>query len=309
MAIYLSDEDVRQLLTTADCVDVLDDLFRQEADGLVQNLPRQRNRHGRASTTLMGGSVLGSHAYGVRHSSLSLLWDTETGRLEAAIQPGALAWIRTGAASGLATKYMAREAAATVGIIGTGRQAVTQLEGVCAVRPIKLVRVFSRTAENRERFAAEMQALLGVEVVPVGTTEECLGGADIVITITNAREPVFDGKLLEPGMHVNAAGANSDTRRELDDTAVRRADLITVDNVEQARMECGELIAAVAQGSFDWERAIPLHAVVSGKVKGRPSEQAVTLFESQGIGIEDVAGYAYVLRKAREQGLGQELPF
>jgi ornithine cyclodeaminase/alanine dehydrogenase-like protein (mu-crystallin family) len=309
MAIYLSDEDVQQLLTVPECIDVLDDLFRQEAEGKVQNISRVRARHGNASTTLMGGSVLGSEAYGIRHSSLTLLYNTESGRLDAALQPSALAWIRTGAASGLATKYMARPESSVVGIIGSGRQAVTQLQAVCAVRPIERVKAYSRSAENRERFAAEMQASLGIEVTPVESSQECVQGSDILITITNAREPVFDGNLLEPGMHINAAGANNDTRQELDATTIRRADVIAVDNLEQARLECGELIAAAAGGTFQWERAIPFHAVVSGKVSGRPDGRSVTLFESMGIGIEDIAASAYVLRKAREQGLGQELPF
>jgi len=309
MALYLSDEDVRRLLSTSECVDVLDDLFRQEARGLVENLPRRRKRFGRASSTLMGGTVLGTQAYAVRHSSVTLLYSTETGRLEAALQPSAIAWIRTGAASGVATKYMARPDASVVGTIGAGRQAVTQLEALCAVRPIKLVKVFCRTAETRERFAREMEDHLGTEVVAVATAEECVGGSDIVTTATNSREPVFDGHLLAPGMHVNAVGANSWTRREVDDATIERADLIVVDNLEQAKMECGELVWAAERGSFRWQQAVELHDVVSGKVKGRPTDEAITLFESQGIGIEDVAASAYVLKKARAQGLGQELPF
>lgn len=306
---YLSDEDVRKLLTTDECVGVLEDLFRQEAEGLVENLPRRRIRLARGAGTLMGGVALGSQAYAVRHSTVTVLYSTETGKLEALLPPNTVAWIRTGAASGVATKYMARADASVVGIIGTGRQAVTQLEGVCAVRPIKLVKAFSRTPENREKFAKEMQERLDVEVRPVASTGECIRGSDIVTAITNSREPVFDGNLLEPGMHVNAAGANSWTRREVDETTIQRASLVVVDNLEQAKMECGELIWAAERAGFNWRRAVELHEVVSGKVNGRPDDQAITLFESQGIGIEDAAASAYVLRKAKEQGLGQELPF
>ena len=309
MAIYLTDDDVRGLLPMDECVAVMEDLFQQEAQGLVENLPRRRIRFPRSSATLMGGTVLGSQAYGVRHSSIDLIYNTETGRLDAAIQPRILAWIRTGAASGVATKYMAAADASTVAIIGTGHQAITQLEAVCSVRPIKLVRVFSRTAANRERFAREMRELLGVEVTPVASTEACIKGAEIVVTITNTREPVFDGGLLEPGQHINAAGANSANRRELDETAVSRADLIVVDNREQAQIECGDLIASAERGNFIWRRVVELHDIVSGRVNGRPKPEAITLFESQGIGIEDVAAAAHVIRKAREQGIGQELPF
>jgi ornithine cyclodeaminase/alanine dehydrogenase-like protein (mu-crystallin family) len=310
MALFLSNEDVRKLLTTAECVDVLDDLFHQEAQGLVENLPRRRYRfEGRASGTLMGGTALGSHAWGVRHSSVTLLYNTESGKLDAVIQPSAVAWIRTGAASGLATRYMARPDASVVGVIGSGHQAITQLEGVCAVRPVKQVKVFSRTPEHRESFAKEAEDQLGVEVVPVASADDCVRGSQIVITITNSREPVFDGELLEPGTHINAAGSNSFIRRELDETTIRRADRIVVDNLEQAKMECGELLWAAERGAFHWQQAVELHDVVGGLVSGRPGDEAITLFESQGIGIEDTAASAYVLRKAREQGIGQDLPF
>ena len=309
MALYLTNEAVRRLLSTAECVDVLDDRFQQEAGGLVENLPRKRRRFGNGSFTLMGGVALGSGAYVVRHSSANLLYSTETGKLDAVIQPSTLAWIRTGAASGVATKYMARANAAVVGMIGTGHQAITQLEGVCSARPIKQVRVFRRAAENRERFAREMEAQLEVEVLPAASVAECVGGADVVVTITNSREPVLAGELLEPGMHVNAAGGNSWMRREIDEAAVQRCDPIVVDDLEQAKMECGDLLWPFERGNFRWQQAVELHEVNGGKLSGRPTDDSITLFESQGVGIEDTAASAYVFKKAKEQGLGQELPF
>ena len=316
MALYLSDEDVRKLMPMDECIKVMDDLFQQESQGLVTNIPRQRIRFGGqgeggtrgSGATLMGGTVLGSKTYGIRHSNISVVYNTENGALEALINPSAMAWIRTGAATGLATKYMALEDASVIGCIGTGRQAITQLEAICAVRPIKLIRVYSRTPENRERFARQMGDTLNVEVEPAATPADTIRGAQVLVTITNATEPVFDGDLLEPGMHVNAAGANSPSRKEVDEATIQRSALIVVDNLEQAQMECGELIEAANKGTFSWDKARELHEVVSGKVK-RESNDAITLFECQGIGIEDVAGYAYVLRKAREQGVGQELPF
>ena len=309
MAIFISNDDVRRLLPVSECVNVLEDLFRQESQGLVENLPRRRIRFPKSTATLMGGSVLGSNAFGVRHSSATLLYNTETGDLDAVIEPSALAWIRTGAATGVAVKHMSRPDAAVVGLIGTGRQAVTQIEAVCAVRSVKNVKVFSRNEENRGKFAREMEDRLGVEVTPVATSDECLRGSQIVVAITNSREPVFDGNLIEPGTHVTAAGNNSWTKREIDETTITRASLVVVDNLQQAKIECGELIWAVERGAFKWRQAVELHEVVSGKVNGRPSDDAITLFESQGIGIEDVAGSAYVLKKAREQGIGQQLPF
>jgi ornithine cyclodeaminase/alanine dehydrogenase-like protein (mu-crystallin family) len=310
MAIFLTNDDVRGLMSMAECVEVLDDLFRQEAKGLVDNIPRVRRKfEGGGSATLMGGVVLGSKAYGVRHSNHSLLYDTDSGRLEAVIEPSYVARTRTGAASGVATRYMAASDASVVGCVGTGRQAGAQLQAMCAVRPISLVKLYSRNAEKREAFAAEMAELLGVDVQAVGSTEECIGGSGIVVTMTNSSVPVFEGALLEPGAHVNAAGANSYARREVDETTITRSSLVVVDNIAQAKTECGELMAAADRGAFRWGAAVDLHQVVSGKTSGRPTPDAITLFESQGIGIEDVACYQYVVRKARDLGIGQELPF
>ena len=309
MALYLTNDDVRRLLSVSECVKVLEDLFQQEAQGFVENLPRQRMRFGRTSATLMGGSVLGSNAYGVRHSTATLLYNTESGKLDAVLEPGTLAWIRTGAATGVAVKYMSAPDASVVGVIGAGRQAVTQVEAVCAVRPVSLVKVYSRDEERRTRFAAEMRDHVSADVVAVTSTEEAVRGSQVVVAITTAREPVFDGALLEPGTHVTAAGSNNWMKREVDETTIRRASLVAVDNLEQAKIECGELIWAAERGAFRWRDAVELHDVVSGRVPGRPSDEAITLFESQGIGIEDVAASAYVLRRAREEGVGVELPF
>ncbi len=311
VALFLSNDDVRDLLPMNECVDVMEDLFNQEARGLVDNRPRQRLRFPDSNwtATLMGGTVLGSDAHGIRHSSVTLLYNTRTGALDAVVEPGMMSWIRTGAASGLAAKHMSRPDASVVGVFGTGRQAVTQLEGLCAVRPVSLVKVYSRSEEHRVAFAEQMRERLGIEVVPVDTPDECVRGSHIVDVITSSREPVFDGSLLEPGTHVIAAGVNSWLKREIDETTIRRADLVVVDNLEDAKLECGELIQAAEQGLFRWSSAVELHRVVSGEVAGCPSAEAITLFESQGIGIEDVAACAYILKKARAQGVGIDLPF
>jgi ornithine cyclodeaminase/alanine dehydrogenase-like protein (mu-crystallin family) len=247
--------------------------------------------------------------YGARNAKHSLLYDTDSGDLLAVIEPSAVANQRTGAASGVATKYMAREDASVVGCFGTGRQALAQLEAMLAVRPVTHVKVYSRNAERREAFAKDMARTLGIDVRAAGSPDECLRGSRIVVAITNSRTPVFDGALLEPGTHVNAAGANSYNRCEVDDAAIARSAVVAVDNLAQAKNECGELIAAADRGVFRWGQAVELHEIVGGRVAGRPSPDAITLFESQGIGIEDVACYAYVYREARERGLGVELPF
>ena len=311
VALFLNNDDVRALLPMSECIEVLDDLFQQEARGLVDNRPRERLRFPDSNwtSTLMGGTVLSQDALGFRTGSATLLYNTKSGALDAVIEPAMMAWIRTGAASGLAAKYMSRPDASVLGVFGTGRQAVTQVEGIAAVRDLSLVKVYSRSEENRTTFAETMRERLGIEVVGVATPEECVQGSHIVDVITSAWEPVFDGALLDPGTCVIAAGVNSWQKREIDATTIRRASVIAVDNLDNAKAECGELIWAAAEGWFRWTTPVELHEIVSGKVDGYPSPEAITLFESQGIGIEDVAASAYILKKARAQGVGLELPF
>ena len=205
------------------------------------------------------------------------------------MEASALGQVRTGAASGLATRYMARADASTVGIIGTGYQARTQLEAACAVRGIKSAKAFSRTAEKRQAFAGEMSERLSLEVMPAESAEECIRGTDIAITITSSREPVLKGEWLKDGCHVNAAGGNHWMRREIDEVAVNRAGTIVVDDLEQAKVECGDLLWPAERGLFRWSMAHELRDVVSGKTRGRTQEDSITLFESQGVAIEDVA--------------------
>jgi alanine dehydrogenase len=290
MAIFITNDDVRKLLPMDECVAVLEDLFRQEAAGLVENLARRRFRVAGTSAlpgppaNLMGGVVAGSHAYATRHNSVTLLHNTDTNKLEAVLEPGAIATIRTGAATGVAVKYMSRPDASIAGIIGTGRLSGIQIDAIRVVRDLKQIKVYSRN-------------------------EEAVKGSHIVVAMTTSSQPVFDGSALDPGTHVSAVGANSWTKREIDETTIQRANLIAVDNLEQAQIECGELIWAVERGLVSWRRVVELHQVVSGQVEGWPSSEAITLFESQGIGTEDVACSAYVLEKARAAGIGMELPF
>ena len=321
MALFLSEKDVVRLLSVRECIDVLEKAFSYAAEGKAENKPRSRLRlpdgllHFMAAAATIGPGLsgFGYKAYttfsGGGTKFLVMLYDSETGELLSVIEAGALGQIRTGAASGLATRYMARHDASTVGIIGTGYQASTQLEAVCAVRDIKRVRAFGRTAEKREVFASRMTEALDVEVVPVGSAEECIQGADIAVTITSSRDPVLKGEWLEQGCHLNAAGSNHWMRREIDDDAVRRSDLIVLDDLDQAKIECGDLMWPAERGVFRWNMAHEVKDVVSGRVAGRPDDGSITLFESQGVALEDVAAALHVYHRARERGAGQELPF
>ena len=259
-----------------------------------------------------GAGVMGLKAYGVTPGNpvkfYVQLFSTETGELLALLEAGDLGQVRTGAASGIATKYMAREDSATVGVIGSGYQARTQLEAVCAVRPITSARVFSRNPENREAFAADMSDRLGIDITAVDSGEECVSDADVVITMTSTNRPVLNGEWISAGTHINAAGANHWMRRELDGDAVRRSDIIVADDIEQAKMECGDLIYPAELGSIRWEQVRSLADVVGGSAPGRRADSDITLFESQGLAVQDITTGIRVYQLALEQGIGSELP-
>jgi ornithine cyclodeaminase/alanine dehydrogenase-like protein (mu-crystallin family) len=319
MALFLTEGEVVQLLPMNECIDVLDQAFAHAGDGQVEIKPRSRIRMPNGFFHFMAASdaehkVFGYKAYpsfaGPGGSKfMIMLYDFDSGQLLACIEAGRLGQIRTGAASGLATKYMAKENASTVAVFGSGFQARTQLEAVCVTRQITRARVYSRRREHREEFAAQMSERLDLAVTAVDSPQDCIADADVVVTITSAREPVFEGSGLAPGAHVNAAGGNHWQRREVDEDTVTRADVVVVDDLDQAKLECGDLLWLEARGSFRWDMAHELQEVVAGRVKGRLSPQSVTLFESMGVALEDIAAAQLVYRKAREQGIGQELPF
>ena len=317
MALFLSDQEVAQLLPMDECIDVLEEAFAHAGAGKVDNRPRNRIRMPGGFFHFMVASNEGHGVFGYKAypsfaggaKMIVMLYDYQTGALLSCMEGGRLGQIRTGAASGLATKYMAKKDSATVAVIGSGFQARTQLEAVCAVRDIKGVKVFSRKEERRTAFAERSSESLKVDVKAVESAQECVEGADVVIVITSAREPALLGEWLSPGAHVNAAGGNHWMRREVDEETVLRSEVIVVDDLDQAKIECGDLMWLEPRGSFRWDMAKELQDVVAGRVNGRPSEESITLFESMGLALEDIAAAHLVYNKAKAQGIGQELPF
>jgi alanine dehydrogenase len=316
--LYLTEQDVTGLFTMPDALAAVEAVFKAQAAGEATNEARRRVRAAGATLHVMSGAAadfegagyLGLKAYTVAAGKARFyvqLFDAATGELLAFVEADKLGQMRTGAASGVATKYLARADAATVGVYGAGWQAASQLAAVCAVRDIKRVRVYSRTPERREKFCAQMRAELQLDDVAPAARPEEAADADIVITITSAREPVLEGAWLPPGAHVNAAGGNSVLRREFDDAVVTRSSFVAVDSLDQAKVEAGELIAAVERGALTWERVRELRHVVSGELKGRQDDRQITLFKSLGLAIEDVAAAAIVYRKAKERGVGREI--
>lgn len=318
MPLYLTEAEVNEVLTMELALDSVEEAFRLMFEGGATNPPRSRIRLPRGGlfnfmcAAAPGAGVMGLKAYGVVPGNpvkfYVQLFSTDTGELLALLEAGDLGQVRTGAASGVATKYMAREDAATVGVIGSGYQARTQLEAVCGVRSITGARVFSRNPERRERFATRMSEKLGIDISPVDNGEECVSGADVVITMTSANRPVLEGDWLTEGTHVNAAGANHWMRRELDGNAVRRSDVIVADEIEQAKLECGDLIYPAELGSIRWEQVRSLADVIGGTFPGRTSDADITLFESQGLAVQDITTGIRVYQLALEKGIGSEIP-
>ncbi|MGZ5844906.1 MAG: ornithine cyclodeaminase family protein, partial [Xanthobacteraceae bacterium] len=203
---------------------------------------------------------------------------------------------------------MANPDAHTLGVIGTGRQSRTQVEAVCAVRPIKRIRVFARTPEHRESYARMLEKDLGVETRPAASAQACVADANVVITITKSAEPVCRAEWLAQGTHVNAAGANSGDRREVDGEMVLRAAVKATDHVEQAKVEAGEYRDLVAAGKLAWSDIRELGEFVTGNAKGRASSSELTLFKSLGIALEDVAFAELVYQRALAAGVGKPIP-
>ena len=316
MALVLTEREVGEILTMDAAIRAVEQAFRALGSGQADNQPRRRVRVPKGvlhnmSAALPEAGALGIKAYASVAGTtrfLVALWDSESGVLKALIEGDRLGQMRTGAASGVATKYLAREDASVGAVIGTGWQARSQLLAICAARSLREVRAFGRDPERRRAFCEEMSRASGVDVRPAESAEEAVRGADVVVTMTTSREPVLLGRWLEPGMHVNAAGSNWANRQELDVEAVRRADLIVADQVEGAKLESGDLVAAAAAGAITWEQVGEFGEVVAGKLPGRTTDRQITLFASQGLAIQDMAAAAYVHEQARQRGLGREIP-
>ncbi len=317
MALLLTEADVKQLLTMPLALVAVEDSFRGLADSSAIVHPRQRLHvpgksylHYMAAADAVGG-YMGLKIYSSAKEGLRFLiplFHIESGDLLAVVEADYLGQIRTGAASGVATRLMSRADSRVVGIIGTGLQARTQLEAISAVRKLTEVRAYGRDPQRREAFAAEMAARLKLPVKAVATAEEAVGGADIVVTSTTATNPVLEGRWLAPGMHINAIGANFPQKRELDADAVNRCDVIAADSREQSKLEAGDLIQAFGDDAKRWDSVRELADIVGGKLPGRSNAEQVTLFKSNGIAIEDIVVAGRIYELARERKVGREIP-
>jgi alanine dehydrogenase len=317
MTLHINEAEVRAVLNMQQAIEAVEEISRKQATGEVVVHPRRRFElpgggffHYMAAADFTAGYLAMKQYTYVRGKLKFLvpLYEMATGDLLALIEADYMGQQRTGAASGVATKYLARRDSRVVAIIGTGGQARTQLEAVAAVRKLESARAFGRDAARREKFCKEMSERLGIPVASCVSAAEAVRGADIVSTATTTSQPVVSGADLSPGAHINAIGANHAHKRELDDEAVASADIIVVDSVEQSRQEAGDLIIAFHGDEICWTGVKKLSEVVAGKASGRTSDTEVTLFKSNGIASWDLAVAMRVYALAREKKLGRELP-
>jgi alanine dehydrogenase len=309
VTLFLSESDVQLLLTPGDAVDAIEGSFRRMAGGAVENAPRRRLKLEEGRLADMAASDLELGYAGVKvyagfaegAAFVVALFAVDRPELVALIEADHLGRLRTGAASAVAAKYLAREGAESLGVIGCGGQAETQVSCIRAAVPtIERVVAYCRTERNLRAFCK----LVGAERAE---SNRDAAEHDVVVTITTSRDPVLRGEWLRPGAVVCAVGANNPASRELDNVVLERASLVCCDSREQARLESADLIEPVRQGVLDWLEVHELHEIVSGELPGRQSPEDIVVFKSNGIAAWDVAIAAAAVQRARERGAGREL--
>jgi alanine dehydrogenase len=348
MTLILSNQDVEKLLTMPDCIDVLEEAYVELAEGRGVSRTRSdcitpttrpdavyalKSMDGVIPKLGIGATRINSDivtfpkrgnnvrreklpaAPNGRYCGLVLLFSTENGEPLAILPDGVMQRMRVGAANGLGIKYLARKDACTVGILGSGWQAGAQLMAACAVRSIKSIRCFSPNPANRTAFATQMSEMLGVDVVPVDQTEDAVEGADIVMCATNTLDNVFFERWVRPGMHLSSI-----KRPEIELKALQRADRIVLHSHDESPIHvlARDLAFAESDGDqrgwssvvdLDFQKLPTLPELIAGQVVGRQSDNEVTCFMNNiGLGYQFAAAGAVVYRKAKESGLGHELP-
>lgn len=324
MTLVLDPSQIRELLRMDACIDQMAEALAALARGRATNPLRQAMAlpDGRAVIGMMPGALAEPAVVGLKvvaifpgnhgtrydsHQGVVLLLDPDNGVPLVILDASEVTAIRTAAVSGLATRLLARRDAGNLALLGSGVQARTHLAAMLAVRALDRVRVFSPDPERRARFAQTESVRQGIEIEPVPSVEECVAGADLICTTTSAREPILLGDWIAPGCHINAVGACVPGSRELDSDAVLRSSVF-VDSRESALNEAGDLLLPIREGLID-ARFIrgELGELLTGACSGRESDDQITLFESLGLAVEDLAAAQHVLTRARAAGIGTEV--
>lgn len=317
MAVYLNDELVASQLSIAEAVDCVDAAFRGLARGEAKNAVRVRMAADSAVMNIMWACVPAAGMMGVksyvtagqgvtRGAALALtLYSMTTGEMVALVEANRLGQIRTGAATVIATRAMANQSPVVLSVYGTGFQAEYQVRALLgAMATIADVRVVGRDQDRRDAFIRRLAGEFGGVRFSPADPESAASSADVIVTATNAATPLFDAEWLRPGAHINAIGSNDPKKKEISRQVLERADRILVDDMEVAGKECGDLLA----NRWDMSRVGTLGDLLLGRIPGRAGRGEITIFESQGLAVQDVACGATVVARARKRGLGVLLP-
>ncbi len=307
-AVFISNEEVISVSDMESYIEVVERAYANYGEKKSVNFQRQSlwvevENQPKKSLKLMAAATpaenaLGGYIYsgGYRHQrgwqKCFILYDFTQGDLRAIIESEHMSWLKTGAVSAIAAKYLSRENAKTVCLFGAGKQAVTQLEGLCKVRQIKRVKVYSQTESSRKEFCNKMTGKLGIDVIPANSPQEAIRDGDIVVTATTSKVPVFNGRWLQEGMHINAIGAHYPKIRELDEVALR-GHKVVVDLMDSVQ-ESGEFCLS---GFGEKDIFAELPDVVAGKKPGREKPSEITVFKSGGKGFEYMALASYIYEK------------
>ena len=309
MPLYLTEAEVAELLTPADAVDAIEACFLRLGAGEIENTPRKRTRLEGGAFAVMSAvdrelGLAGVKTYAWLEEAtpfVVVLFDTKQAQLAAVIEADKLGQLRTGAASGVAAKYLAKEDASSLGVIGCGWQARSQVASIReAVPAIESVVAYCRNDKRLKEFCKEMGA-------EPGESHRDAAAQDVVVTATTSPDPVLRGEWLQPGALVCGIGANDPRHRELDNVVLERAAFVCCDSREQARLESGDLIEPVEAGVLDWLEVHELQEVVAGELPGRQAADDIVLFKSNGLAAWDVAIGAAAVERARERGVGTQV--
>ena len=324
--LILSENDVRELLSMEECIAVMEKTLETTARGDAVNPLRTALRFpvGDGLLGMMPAYLASPKSAGIKivtvmpgnhgtefdsHQGTVVLFEVEHGCPLAVIEASSVTAIRTAAVSALATRLLAREDASKLAILGSGVQAASHLEAMRCVRDIESVTVWSRSNANAKRFADNESARYEVPVTPVSSVPDAVAGADIVCTATSAVEPILEGPWIAPGTHINAVGACLRSWRELDADAARRS-RVYVDRRESADNEAGDLLIAKEEGVIGADHVVgEIGELLLGTVEGRSSHEDITLFESLGIGVEDLGTAHFLYEKAAKLGAGTPVEF
>lgn len=317
-AIYIDEETAASILDMDTALKLTEESFISFAEGRSFNMTRQRMRIRKGALHMLPGAVpyknvIGFKAYTSFRAGLIFkvhLYDAETGAPLAIIDANEIGRLRTGAASGVASKYMAKKNSETAFIFGGGFQAEAQLEAVCKTAGIKSVFAATRKPENAKAFADKMGKKLNIDIKPSSDIQNDIKSADIIITVTTSVKPLFEhGWLSESGVHINAAGSNALIRAEIPEKTVEAAEVLAVDSKDVAMIECGDILPSLEKGRIHWNEISELGEIAAGYKAGRKTEQGITVFESQGMGLQDIMCAEYIYGKAVADKLGKQLPF